>query len=776
MGLKKQLTAVQILLLALSAMVLYAQTAYAEGPSAWLNMNYTNLKGYEDDQKVSESDSLNQNYYFRFEKSVTPLLSYHLNLRTTLTNTYITDSGGETTADYLRAVEPGLDLFFRHPVYGIELGARRLEQWDTANLQNDSRRTTEFYYSRFTVRPYELPNLSVQLDRQRDYDHLSPGGTDSTDTKFTGTSWHDLTYRALKFSYNVSYKWNENETPLKTVYKTVNNNLNCMYNIGYNKSLLNNRISLTAGYQGNYTRNKTESFAQQGGSIEFRRTPVSGQYGLGTQIQPPVDTLVPTPTLTDGNYDSPATTSGGTINIGQNGNRYHNIGVLNESGKPVDALYLYVNKDVRNDVNLENPANWRVYKSNTNLPNTWTEVSVQAITITLYDALNHIYRYEMQLSSAQDALYLKAVTMDTATINDVLVTEIEAWGRETFHRGKNTQITTFFTHGINWSATYRPVTRLSFSLNYYLNRNDQEPESVLGSIGGAFANIISKLDSEKEAGLKSNVTRTYGASATWLTTNFLTTTARFQRNEGFDNRAEDDPNKIDIKSDSYSLTFSSSPLPTLDTNLSLIRTYSYSFDQKQSISDLLLLTIGSRLHRDVNMITDVGYTNAKTYPAYHLSNPASSPEKTQNTTWYLRGTLDARLTLKLTANLSYGLSFLSGDTSGHSHDGAFIITYRPGKFISLSGNFRINDTEGEQTISEGAFVDWLVVPAVRMNLRYEHRYEKAASANTHTIGGYVLWYMTRFIDAQLTYNYTLSEDEKKTETYTLGGNLTCRFW
>ena len=176
------------------------------------------------------------------------------------------------------------------------------------------------------------------------------------------------------------------------------------------------------------------------------------------------------------------------------------------------------------------------------------------------------------------------------------------------------------------------------------------------------------------------------------------------------------------------------------------------------------------------MITDVGYTNAKTYPVYHLSSTESSQEKTQNTTWYVRGTLDARLTLNLTANLSYGLSFLSGDKSGHSHDGAFIVTYRPGRFISLSGNFRINDSDGEQTISEGAFVDWLVVPAVRLNLRYEHRYEKAESRNTHTMGGYFLWYMTKFIDAQLTYNYTLSDDEKKTETYNLGGNLTCRFW
>ncbi|MFZ5907262.1 MAG: hypothetical protein ACOYVJ_07610 [Nitrospirota bacterium] len=739
-------------------------------------MYYTNLREYEDDLKVSESDSLYQNYYFRFEKSVTPLLSYHLNLRTTLTNTHTTDAEGEKRKDYLRAVEPALDLFFRHPVYGVEAGARRLEQWDTANLENDSRKTTEFSYARFTVRPYELPNLSVQLDRQRDYDHLSPRDADSTDTKLTGTSWYELLYRGLKVSYNVSYKWNENETPLNNVYKTVNNNLNCMYNIGYNKSLLNNRVSVAAGYQGNFTRNKTGSFAEQSGSIEVRRTPVFGQYGIGTQIQPPVDTLAPAPALTDGDYESPATTSGGTINIGQNGSRYHNIGILNESGKSVDALYLYVNKDVRNDMNLDNPANWRVYRSNTNLPNTWTEVSVQAITITLYDALQNIYRYEMQLTSAQDALYLKAVTMDTATISDVLVTEMEAWGRETFNRGKNTQITTFFTHGINVSATYKPVTRLSFSLNYYLNRNDQEPESVLGSIGGAFANMIRRLDGEKDSRLKSNVTRTYGASATWLTTDFLTTTARFQRNEGFDNRDRDDPNKTDIQSDSYSLTFSSSLLPTLDTNFSLIRTCSYSFDQKQSISDLVLLTIGSRLHREVNMITDVGYTKAKTYPVYRLSSTESSQEETLNTTWYIRGTLDARLSLNLTANLSYGLSFLSGTASGHSHDGTFIITYRPGRFISLSGNFRITDTDGNGTISEGAFVDWLMVPAVRINLRYEHRYEKAESANTHTLGGYVLWYVTKFIDAQLTYTYTLSDDKNKTETYNLGGNLTCRFW
>jgi len=231
--LKRWLTAIHVALLALSIMALCSSSAYSEGPSAWLNINYNNLKEYEDDEKVSESDNLYQNYYFRFEKSMTPLLSYDLNLKTILTNTHTTDSEGKTTTDYLRAVEPALDLFFRHPVYGLELGARRLEQWDTANLEHDSRRITEFYYSRFTVKPYALPNLSFQFDRQRDYDQLSPREIDSTDIKFTGMSWYDLLYRAWKVSYNFSYIWNKYKTPMDKINKTVNNNLNCLYDIAY---------------------------------------------------------------------------------------------------------------------------------------------------------------------------------------------------------------------------------------------------------------------------------------------------------------------------------------------------------------------------------------------------------------------------------------------------------------------------------------------------------------------------------------------------------------
>lgn len=770
-----RLAAALVMFAAFSAMALCPAYVCAEGPSAWLNVNYMNLRQYENDVKIQESDNLFQNYYFRFDKSITPLLSYQLNLKSNLVNSHVTDSEGKETTEYLRAVEPAVDIFYRHPVYGFDGGVRRLEEWTTADMEPDSRRTTEYYYGRFTVKPRDLPSASVQLDRQRKYDRLSPGEIDTTDTKFTGISWYDLMHKGWKLSYNLAYIRDEFETPLEDINKTVNNNVNLLYNLGYNKSYFADRLSVMAGYQGNYVRNKTESFAGQSGSIAVKR-PAFGLHGRGVQLEPGVDTLVAAPALTDGNFVVPAAISSGTINIGQNGSRFHNIGIQNMSGSTVDALFIYVNKNVINDTQLTNAANWRVFRSDQNVQNSWTEVPVQTIDVELFDVLNNIYRYEIRLSSAQDALFLNAVTMDTATVNDVLVTETEAYGTDIFKEGKNVTTTTFFTHGINLSANFKPVRKLTFTVNYYLNRTDQDPESVWSSMGGAFTNMVKKLESEEDTKWQSNVTRTYGFSAAWLTTNFLTTTARYQRNEAFDNKEKTDPGKTDIKSDSYSLTLSSAPLPTLDTNLSLIRTYSYSFDQKQSVNDLLLLSVGSRFHRDVNMITDAGYTNTRNYSVLHPSPDVPATNDTRSSSWYVRGILDAKLTRSLTTNLTYGLSFLSGDTSGHAHDGTFNVIYRPGNFISLSGTFRINDTDEEQTISEGALVDWLFVPAVRMNLHYEHSYEKPESTNTHIMGGYVLWYITKFLDLQVTYEYGLSDNDEQTETYNFGGNLTCRFW
>jgi hypothetical protein len=145
---------------------------FAEGPSAWFNVNYTDTKQFEDGEKTQASDNLYQNYYFRLDKSVTPLISYQLYLRSTLQNSHNTDSEGETINTYQRAIEPAIDLFLRNPIYGFDAGYRRLEKWSTANLTDDSRETTDFYYSRLNITPRALPSFSFQFDRQNEYDHL----------------------------------------------------------------------------------------------------------------------------------------------------------------------------------------------------------------------------------------------------------------------------------------------------------------------------------------------------------------------------------------------------------------------------------------------------------------------------------------------------------------------------------------------------------------------------------------------------------------------------
>ncbi len=761
-------------------------SAFAEGISGWLNLNYSNTEQFEDGKKTGTSDSLFQNYYLRLDKSITPALSYQVYFRTSLTNSHSTDSQGNTTNTYQRVVEPAIDISLQNPMYGLNAGYRRLEQWSTAHIIENSRRTNEFYYSRFNITPYELPSLSLQFDRQRNYDHLSPRSTDNTITTYTGTSAYSLQYKDLKFTSNLAYTQNINEMPISITSKSKNDSFNGSYNFNYNKAFWSGKVNVSAGYQGSYVWSKSEQFITQTGSVAFERTPSLGLYGSGTQLQQTVDTLVSTITLSDNIYNTPATTSAGTINIGQNGNKFHNIGIqLFSSEKPVDTLIIYVqnaNKNITSDTILTNPGNWKVYRSDFNLSFTWTEITIQTVTLSPFvdpvnNPDNNIYRYEIKFSAPQNHLYFRAINMDNASVSDVLVTEIEAFGTDVIPQsGKLADESTFFTQGMNLNASLRPINNLTFSFNYFINRADQSPESVLDSIGGIFANMFSKSTIGVEEKLRSNITRNYGASSTWLAHRLLTTTLRLQRSEAFDNRKE-----TDISSNTYSLTFSSSPLPTLETNLSWIKSYSYSFGEKQSQNDLYLLSIGSKLYKDVNMITDIGYTQSKTYPvslqpsAADGTQPAAT-SATESSTRYIRGTLDARLTQKLSGNLTYGFSWTSGSTSSSSKDGGVALTYRPGQFINFSGTFRISDADGNTSTTEGFLVDWLPLPVIRLNLNYQHSSTEPESATTDSLGGYARWYITKFLDVQLTSTYTRSMNEKKTETYSFGGNLTCRFW
>jgi hypothetical protein len=244
--------------------------------------------------------------------------------------------------------------------------------------------------------------------------------------------------------------------------------------------------------------------------------------------------------------------------------------------------------------------------------------------------------------------------------------------------------------------------------------------------------------------------------------------------------------ETDFSSNTYTLSFNSSPIPTLDTNLSFIRNDNYNFGEKETTNNSVLLSILSRLYRDVNMVTDIAHTRSKSYKTETLSSTTTSD------TTSIRGSLDATLTRRLYGSIAYGLSWVSTDdtssTSSHTSEGQTIITYRPGRFINITGNLRVVNMEDGTTTSEGILIDWLPVPALRLNLNYVHSNSDAESEPSlrDLLSAYFIWYITKFLDLQVTYSFTSEKrsstlaavpmQETETKYYTFGANLNWRVW
>ena len=96
--------------------------------------------------------------------------------------------------------------------------------------------------------------------------------------------------------------------------------------------------------------------------------------------------------------------------------------------------------------------------------------------------------------------------------------------------------------------------------------------------------------------------------------------------------------------------------------------------------------------------------------------------------------------------------------------------------------------EDGTTTSEGILLDWLPVPALRLNLNYVHSDSDAESEPSvrDLLSAYFIWYITKFLDLQITYSYTREKgsstllavpvQETETKNYTFGANLNWRVW
>jgi len=158
----------------------YCSTSYAEELSATGYLNYSTEEEFEDDEKIKETDVFNRNLYLALNKPVTRFLSYDLLFRTFWVDTTIDEANDSEEDRYIRVIEPEIGINLANPMYRLSGGYRRSETWTSDKLSDEHRLTTNFYYSRFSVFPRELPSLSLDFQRDEIFDHLSVSRTDIT--------------------------------------------------------------------------------------------------------------------------------------------------------------------------------------------------------------------------------------------------------------------------------------------------------------------------------------------------------------------------------------------------------------------------------------------------------------------------------------------------------------------------------------------------------------------------------------------------------------------
>lgn len=745
---------------------IFRPQASAEGFMGSAELQYRVTEAVTDEQK-DLNNQFRQNYYLVLKNTITPILSYGLYLRTAITNDTDTNILQITKERSQRDVEPMIELLFQNPIYSLNLGYRHQERLNEERPAGGSNKLTiGYFYSRFDIKPLGLPGLSLQYDRKKEdillkVDSNKAGAgrlsQDSLITTYSATSSYRLTYKDINADYNLRYSRKVNETPLNVVNKNTDELLSGQYSLRYSKSFWSGRLKVTSSYRGDYNQAIKELFSTTGGTVMTEQTPLQGLSAAGTSGLPNVGSLDIDETLKDDIRHIPAATP---LNLGTT--ELLNIGIqLFSSVQPVSRLFIYVNEDVRTDSSLTAPANWKLYISSDNI--NWTPAleSIQSVTVSSFDTLHNIYRYELVFSPIQSSYYkvLNLQTVNVSRPTNVFVTEVEAYGTEEIPvESSLTKQGVSFNQGLTFNAGLRLLPRLGLSLNYNISRHDNNPSSILDAAGGLFQNIFSRAMSDTQAGHNIDVSRTYNFTADWKTHRLLTTVLRIQRTEYLNNKETSD-----VSSNNYSLSFSSAPLPTLDLNLTFSRT-DYLKMQKNSTSNSAKFSIGARLYKDVTMVMDAGYMQTESATAGH-----NAPSL------FLSTNLQARLTPKLSGDLLYRYnSSNTGPSAFDSHDGHITVTYRPSRLVNMSGTLKLLTANKGRTLQGSFSLDWRPVRALSLSGRLEQSTRNPRPLDILRVNLSLTWHIFRFMDALLYYNYQISKEPAHKTVYTsIGGRLNC---
>ena len=226
-----------------------------------------------------------------------------------------------------------------------------------------------------------------------------------------------------------------------------------------------------------------------------------------------------------------------------------------------------------------------------------------------------------------------------------------------------------------------------------------------------------------------------------------------------DNNGDNETQQPDTLTRSYSISITSEPLSTLDLSSSVTRSENYEDDKKISTTDSYSLYATAALFPDLDSSLDLTYST---------TDDEERNENTQN--FGARTYLTARLSPKLTGDLTVEYNKSMGETDSVSKDATLTLNWRPSDIFSLRGDADYT-WEEEEANKSNYTVAMSVIPSDKTQVSLTYSYADSTSA-TENYGISCNWTINRIFSMNLNGSYQIKEDERP---WSISGQLAARF-
>jgi hypothetical protein len=595
---------------------------------------------------------------------------------------------------------------------------------------DEERATTESWNTNFYTRLEKYPKVRLRYNQDKNYDHLAVHQTNTQTDRFSGSA--DYAFRFLNFYYDYTNEISDNYVEDSTGETDTHD-----ARIDFRKSIWSNRITSYGSYSIN---ERTTETTARGSDIssDIERTATTGWYGVGTSPTAVPAAWTEEPELTDKVFGDPS------VNL--NVPNYQNIRIDLTQSYEAEKIYVYTTPDRTID---KTDFSWAVYFSADTDFTTWTSIPVNGTPD--YDADSQRFEILFDKTTAQ---YFRVVNTANDLI-DLYVTEIEAYGVTSQPSYSTTEDVTT-TETILANLAFRPFDWLSFT--YDLNQGHRK---------------------NKETGADTTTTRTETRRIWHDITGllgkgfqvhkYLEVLPQYERRLEYEDDTQTEP-RTDISRsiDTFRVRFVSSPLETLDTDLSLNHWVLQEESKTESRTSSALLHIAAELREGADLDIDGDITRSE-----NLLTKSESLSRS------IHSNLRLELTSVLTTEIEYNMNRSdtetpTGDTTSQTSDAEVTFYWRPSHDFYFRASYGVDRDEElhDETTRQNYNLNWLLTKKAQLSMDYA--IDRNDTDKT-SFSSDLSWSLSQMFTFRFGYDWTRREADTETETETVSADLSARF-